>query len=281
MEQYGRSISLSHQPREENENTSDESSDDITPAGALITGGDPSSRPTRSITPASYHLSSGAAAGEVTNRKPRGRPPGSKNKPKPPVIITRETDSGSMKPVVLEISPGTDIIGTVVEFARRRHVGITILSGSGTVSTVGIQHIGSRSPPLTMHGPFNLLSLTGTYLGYHAPPQASLSSSCFAISLAGIQGQMFGGIVTNKAIAGSQVVLVGSTFLNPTFHHLPAEFEQPDREIQARSGGGGGGSGGHEGCSTAMSMSIYGVGAAPVNEVSPDRWGASTSRLHY
>ncbi|OAE30327.1 hypothetical protein AXG93_4201s1280 [Marchantia polymorpha subsp. ruderalis] len=34
-------------------------------------------------------------------RKPRGRPPGSKNKPKPPIYITRDTGSG-MRPHVLE-----------------------------------------------------------------------------------------------------------------------------------------------------------------------------------
>ncbi|PRQ30552.1 hypothetical protein RchiOBHm_Chr5g0025921 [Rosa chinensis] len=33
-------------------------------------------------------------------RRPRGRPPGSKNKPKPPVIITRDTEP-AMSPYIL------------------------------------------------------------------------------------------------------------------------------------------------------------------------------------
>ncbi|KAJ6930373.1 hypothetical protein NC652_014023 [Populus alba x Populus x berolinensis] len=35
-------------------------------------------------------------------RRPRGRPPGSKNKPKPPVIITREPEP-AMSPYILEV----------------------------------------------------------------------------------------------------------------------------------------------------------------------------------
>ena len=57
----------------------------------------------------------------VTARKPRGRPLGSKNKPKPPVVVTRESEA-AMRPVVLELAAGCDVVSAVAAFARRRRV---------------------------------------------------------------------------------------------------------------------------------------------------------------
>ncbi|PPD69301.1 hypothetical protein GOBAR_DD33822 [Gossypium barbadense] len=62
-----------------------------------------------------------------TARKPRGRPPGSKNKPKTPTAITRDNDS-AMKTAVLQISAGFDVIENIINFARRNHVGVSIIS---------------------------------------------------------------------------------------------------------------------------------------------------------
>ena len=53
----------------------------------------------------------------VTARKPRGRPLGSKNKPKPPVVVTRESEA-AMRPVVLELAAGCDVVSAVAAFAR-------------------------------------------------------------------------------------------------------------------------------------------------------------------
>ncbi|KAH1091054.1 hypothetical protein J1N35_018311 [Gossypium stocksii] len=51
-----------------------------------------------------------------TTRKPRGRPPGSKNKPKTPTVITRDNNS-AMEPAVLQIPAGFDVIENI-NFAR-------------------------------------------------------------------------------------------------------------------------------------------------------------------
>ncbi|XP_059669635.1 AT-hook motif nuclear-localized protein 28-like [Cornus florida] len=207
-----------------------------------------------------------------TSRKPRGRPLGSKNKPKPPVVITRESES-AMKPAVLEISAGSDVIEMVGRFARSRRLGLTVLGGSGTVCDVTLRHV-------VLRGPFNILSLTGTILG----SSSSSSSSCgFAITVSGPQGQVFGGVVAGKVVAESAVVVVAATFMTPTFHRLPCtKVEEPDHHEAATkplpppmsiS----------EGCSsTGMSMSIYGVAApTPLNcQISPDHhvlpWGPTS-----
>ncbi|KAF8370019.1 hypothetical protein HHK36_031950 [Tetracentron sinense] len=63
-------------------------------------------------------------------RRPRGRPPGSKNKPKPPLIITRDTEC-AMRPHVLEVPGGFDVIDVIARFASHRNMGLSVLSGSG------------------------------------------------------------------------------------------------------------------------------------------------------
>lgn len=155
------------------------------------------------------------------SKKPRGRPPGSKNKPRPPIVINKESESG-MKSVVIEISAGSDVVESLVQYARTRHVGISVLSGCGSVSNVTLRrplshhHHHAPAPFLSLHGPFNLLSLSGSFM-------ESLSSCSFGICLAGSQGQVFGGIVGDKVIAASLVVVVAAIFLKPRFHKLPAE----------------------------------------------------------
>ena len=77
-------------------------------------------------------------SGDIVGRRPRGRPPGSKNKPKPPVIITRES-ANTLRAHILEIGNGFDIFESVATYARRRQRGICILSGSGTVTNVSLR----------------------------------------------------------------------------------------------------------------------------------------------
>ncbi|XWS71253.1 hypothetical protein CRYUN_Cryun03dG0122700 [Craigia yunnanensis] len=252
-----------------------------------------------------HHLT--PSSSENTATKPRGRPPGSKNKPKPPIIITRDSDS-AMKPVILEISAGSDIIDTIISFARRNHVGVTIISATGSVSNVTLRHPVSHAPALPLHGPFGLLSLSGSFIASstlsssNKTPQSSSSSSStspspcslssplfcsFGVTLAGVQGHVFGGIVGGKVIAATQVIVVAATFVSPAFHRLPCEGGNGDHHqetkpcIHGNVGGGGGAVGATESCSsTGMSMSIYGVASSiPLNcQISPDGmpWGTSS-----
>ncbi|KAJ9146581.1 hypothetical protein P3X46_028825 [Hevea brasiliensis] len=210
-------------------------------------------------------------------KKPRGRPPGSKNKPKPPTVIAKDSES-AMKPAILEISAGSDVIDSIISFARRSHTSISVISATGSVSNVTLRQPIPHAPSLYLHGPFNLLALSGSFLGSFAPKECSSGSSslhsscCFGISLAGAQGQVFGGIVAGKVLAASLVVVVATTFLNPTFHRLPSDNDEAMETKSSCCGPA------NESCvSSGMSMTVYGVAnPAAINcQVSPDimRWG--------
>ncbi|KAJ1287108.1 hypothetical protein BS78_03G404800 [Paspalum vaginatum] len=155
-------------------------------------------------------------------RKPRGRPPGSKNKPKPPVVVTRES-SAAMRPVVLELASGCDVVSAVSAFARRRGVGVSVLCGRGAVAAVTLRLAASpaAASAVTLHGRFEVLSLSGTVL-----PSAGASAP-FSLSLAGTGGQVIGGTLAGEMTAAADgVVVVAATFGSPEVHRLPAAEDE-------------------------------------------------------
>ncbi|CAL0324326.1 unnamed protein product [Lupinus luteus] len=167
------------------------------------------------------------------HKRPRGRPPGSKNKPKPPLVITQESEE-TLKPVIIEIAAGLDVVKVVENFARRRHVCISVISGSGSISDVTIRNPLPNSPSFTIHGPFTLLALSGTYVSGPHTPHSLVSSSfppnpnhhfpthtnSFGISLLGSQGEIFGGVIDGKVVAGSNVTIMATIFRKPEFHKV-------------------------------------------------------------
>ncbi|MED6124065.1 hypothetical protein PIB30_055529 [Stylosanthes scabra] len=166
-------------------------------------------------------------------RRPRGRPPGSKNKPKPPLVITREPEP-AMSPYILEIPSGNDVVESIATFTRRKNTGLCILSGSGTVSNVTLRqpsNAASHGAIVTFHGRFELLSISASFLP-HAPPHPVPSS--FSISLAGPQGQIVGGLVAGKLIAVGTVYVVAASFSKAAYHRLQSSEE----EVAGGAGGG-------------------------------------------
>ncbi|KAL5558510.1 hypothetical protein UlMin_034721 [Ulmus minor] len=188
-------------------------------------------------------------------RRPRGRPPGSKNKPKPPVIITRDTEP-AMSPYILEVPGGNDVVEAIARFCRRKNMGLCVLTGSGTVANVTLRQP-STTPgaTVTFHGRFDILSITATFLPQNTPNIPVPNG--FTISLAGPQGQIVGGLVAGALIAAGTVYVVAASFNSPSYHRLPAEDE-----VRNSNGGegnspaaSGGESGGHaqvESCGMSM-----------------------------
>uniref|UniRef100_A0A0D9VAC8 AT-hook motif nuclear-localized protein n=1 Tax=Leersia perrieri TaxID=77586 RepID=A0A0D9VAC8_9ORYZ len=166
--------------------------------------------------------------------KPRGRPLGSKNKPKSPVFVTRES-AAAMRPVVLQLDAGCDVAATVSAFARRRHVGVSVLCGRGAVAAVTLR---LPSPPaaataVTLHGRFEMLSLSGTVLpsAAAAPP----SPAAFAVSLAGVGGQVIGGTLAGEmTVADGGMVVVAATFGCAEVHRLPADVAGEEEKVGER-----------------------------------------------
>ncbi|PHT58274.1 AT-hook motif nuclear-localized protein 23 [Capsicum baccatum] len=159
--------------------------------------------------------------GDLVGRRPRGRPPGSKNKPKPPTKTT----------------------------------GICILSGSGIVTNVSIRQpagVGGNnnsSSVVTLNGRFEILSLSGSFL----PPPAPPGATSLTIFLAGGQGQVVGGSVVGELMAAGPVIVIASSFTNVAYERLPLEddvninINDGVSQIQPQGSGDGGGGGSGDG----------------------------------
>ncbi|KAJ0237478.1 AT-hook motif nuclear-localized protein 27 [Hirschfeldia incana] len=181
-----------------------------------------------------------ATSSSAPGKRPRGRPPGSKNKAKPPIIVTRDSPN-ALRSHVLEVSPGADIVESVSTYARRRGRGVSVLGGNGTVSNVTLRQpattgngggVGAGGV-VTLHGRFEILSLTGTVL----PPPAPPSAGGLSIFIAGGQGQVVGGSVVAPLVASAPVILMAASFSNAVFERLPVE-EEEEEEGGANGGGG-------------------------------------------
>ncbi|CAL0315730.1 unnamed protein product [Lupinus luteus] len=165
--------------------------------------------------------------GGGSGRRPRGRPPGSKNKPKPPVVITKEIPN-ALRSHVLEISSGNDIAECIATFANRRHRGVSVLSGSGVVINVTLRQQAAPGGVITLHGRFEILSLSGAFLPAPSPPGAT----GLTVYLAGSQGQVVGGTVGGPLVAAGPVMVIAATFANATYERLPLEDEPGEEDMQ-------------------------------------------------
>jgi len=155
-------------------------------------------------------------------RRPRGRPPGSKNKPKPPIIITKDSPN-ALRAHVMEIANGCDVFESVANFARRRQRGICILSGSGTVTNVTLRQPAAPNAIMTLHGRFEILSLSGAFL----PPPAPPGATGLTIYVAAGQGQVMGGSVVGSLLASGSVIVMAASFMNATYERLPLDDDEP------------------------------------------------------
>lgn len=233
--------------------TSEEDDTSRSSSGAAATAQRPNNNPTSDT-----NQPGDGATIEVV-RRPRGRPPGSKNKPKPPVIITRDTEP-AMSPYILEVPGGNDIVEAIARFCRRKNMGLCVLTGSGTVANVTLRQP-STTPgaTVTFHGRFDILSITATFVP-QTTPSCPIPNG-FTISLAGPQGQIVGGLVAGALVAAGTVYVVGASFNNPSYHRLPAEDEVRNSggasaDAQSPQQSGGGESGGHA-TTESCGMSMY------------------------
>ncbi|CAH9065243.1 unnamed protein product [Cuscuta europaea] len=156
-----------------------------------------------------------------SGRRPRGRPPGSKNKPKPPIVITKESPN-SLHSHVLEISSGNDIVDCISGFAQRCHRGVSVLSGTGVVADVTLRQPTSPDGAVTLRGRFDILSLSGAFL----PSPSPLRTTGLTVYLAGGQGQVLGGNVIGALVASGPVVVIAATYMNAAYQRLPLEDEE-------------------------------------------------------
>ncbi|PKA66426.1 Putative DNA-binding protein ESCAROLA [Apostasia shenzhenica] len=131
----------------------------------------------------------------------------------------------------MEVAGGADVADSIAQFARRRQRGVCVLSGTGAVANVTLRQPAAPGAVVALHGRFEILSLTGTFLPGPAPP----GSTGLTVYLSGGQGQVVGGSVVGSLVAAGPVMVVAATFSNATYERLPLEEEEQD------AGGAGGG----------------------------------------
>ncbi|WOL06943.1 hypothetical protein Cni_G15678 [Canna indica] len=197
----------------------------------------------------------GGGGGGGSLRRPRGRPPGSKNRPKPPVVIARES-THALRSNVFEIASGADIVDAVSAFARRRHRGVTVLSASGAVTNVRLRQ--PMGGVVALPGRFEILSLSGAFL----PAPALQGANGLTLYMAGAQGQVVGGSVVGELVASGPVMMIAATFANAAYERLPLPEDEEQEAVAAPLGteqsAGGNGDGGFPG-SDQSSMSLFGL----------------------
>lgn len=193
----------------------------------------------------------------VGSRRPKGRPPGSKNRPKPPIVVTRDSPN-SLRSHVMEIASGADVAESIAQFARRRQRGVCVLSGSGSVINVTLRQPAAPGAVVALHGTFEILSLTGAFLPGPAPP----GSTGLTVYLAGGQGQVVGGCVVGSLVAAGPIMIIAATFANATYERLPLEEDEESGQTMSlphNAGGSPSGPGGqeHQGLPDPSSLFMY------------------------
>ncbi|KAL4038512.1 hypothetical protein IC575_002133 [Cucumis melo] len=179
-------------------------------------------------------------SGGSSTRRPRGRPAGSKNKPKPPVIVTRDSPY-AMRSLVLEVPAGYDVVESISSYATRRRHGICILGGTGAVTNVKLRQPAAPSgTAMSFRGTFEIVSLTGTAL----PPSGAGGLTIYLTGGPGQrEGQVIGGSVLGPLTASSPVILMVASFTNAVSDRLPPDEAEPPVQVHpsASSSSGGGG----------------------------------------
>ncbi|CAO2202252.1 unnamed protein product [Urochloa humidicola] len=191
-----------------------------------------------SVGPPAVVVSAGGGDGatatvETTGKRRRGRPPGSKNKPKPAPVVTRDVDpAAAMRPHVLEVPAGGDVARALAGFARRRGLGICVLAGTGAVTDVSLRHPSPPSPSaadaaaVVFRGRYEILSISATFLAPSMTTAAAARAAAardLSVSLAGPHGHIVGGAVAGPLVAATTVVILAAAFTDLTFHRLPLE----------------------------------------------------------
>lgn len=147
-------------------------------------------------------------------RRSRGRPRGSKNKPKPLAVAANKGTQDSLHSHVLEIASGSDLTNCISEFARRRHVGVSVLSGRGSVTNVTLRQPLAPGGVMTLQGRFDIVNLCGAFM----PPPSPPGVNGLTVYLAGPQGQLVGGMVVGGGlVAAGPVTVVAATYGNVTY----------------------------------------------------------------
>ncbi|QCD79347.1 hypothetical protein DEO72_LG1g2986 [Vigna unguiculata] len=170
-------------------------------------------------------------------KKPRGRPPGSKNKKtSSPSLLRPEPDESSMKLFAFNVPPNIDIMGFIFDIAHKDNVNVTVLNASGTINSLILHNSTIGVTDIIMHGPSTLLSLSGSYFYNTHNTLHPPFPLCFGINIFTSQDKILGGVIGGSLISGDAVSLTISTFKNPRFLNYTYQVEERHNNDNITSG---------------------------------------------
>lgn len=116
-------------------------------------------------------------------------------------------------PHVITVNGGEDVTMKIMSFSQQQGPrALCILSANGTISNVTLRQPSSSGGTLTFEGPFEILSLSGSFMSTENGGMKSRSGG-MSVSLAGPDGRVMGGGLAGLLVAAGAVQVVVGTFL--------------------------------------------------------------------
>ncbi|CAF2264551.1 AT-hook motif nuclear-localized protein 11-like [Brassica napus] len=156
----------------------------------------------------------GSSMSPNSNKRGRGRPPGSGKKPRLASIgdLMPSSSGISFTPHVIVVSVGEDIASKVLSFSQQGPRAICVLSVIGAVSTATLIQPAPSHGAITYEGRFELVSLSLSYLNSNDNDYSNRTGN-LAVSLASSDGRVIGGGIGGPLIAASHVQVIVGSFL--------------------------------------------------------------------
>ncbi|XP_074561414.1 AT-hook motif nuclear-localized protein 11-like [Curcuma longa] len=168
--------------------------------------------PISSSAPAGFVIGSGSASDSPTQKRARGRPPGTGRKQLLASLGEWVTGSAGMgfTPHIITIAVGEDVATKIMSFSQQGPRAVCILSANGVVSTVTLRQSATSGGTITYEGQFEILGLYGSYMITNNGESRSRTGG-LSISLSSPDGRVIGGGVAGVLKAATPVqVIVGS-----------------------------------------------------------------------
>ncbi|XP_054788973.1 AT-hook motif nuclear-localized protein 28-like [Prosopis cineraria] len=168
-------------------------------------------------------------------KKPKGRPKGSKNKPKASRPLV-PGDDVMMTPYVLEVPHGNDVVQAISRFSFRQNTGLCVLTASGTVVNASLCLSSAASTPdIACPGHHAILSMSAAF-GPRQCPTSGYAAKPLTVSLAAPNGHVIGGLVFGGLVSVGPVYVIATSFNSPSYHKLSSEDEERVRNTGAGEG---------------------------------------------
>uniref|UniRef100_A0A0E0CTC2 AT-hook motif nuclear-localized protein n=1 Tax=Oryza meridionalis TaxID=40149 RepID=A0A0E0CTC2_9ORYZ len=221
------------------------------PDGAVTLGLSPSSSTPHSSTSAMGTMvttpgsgfgsgagSGGSGSGALTEKRGRGRPPGSGKMQQ--LASLGKWFLGSVgtgfTPHVIIISPGEDVAARIMSFSQQGPRAVCIISATGAVSTATLHQDSNSGGVVTYEGRFEILCLSGSYLVIEEGGSRTRSGG-LCIALCGPDHRVIGGSVGGVLTAAGTVQVIVGSFMYGGTKKNKAKAEQETENNEEPIGG--------------------------------------------